>query len=45
MTATCKHGRTGTCAYCLARIEARHFYELMKWRNELRRKGKLPRGS
>ena len=44
MKDTCRHGRVGTCAYCMAKVRADHFYELMRWRAELRRKGKL-RGS
>lgn len=45
MTTTCRHGRIGTCAYCLARISPHDFYEMMRWRAELRRKGKLRRAS
>lgn len=40
MSAACKHGRIGSCAYCLARIPAHHFWEMVRWRNELRRKGR-----
>ncbi|MDP1820437.1 MAG: hypothetical protein Q8K58_11200 [Acidimicrobiales bacterium] len=37
---TCRHGREGTCPYCLAEIPPHHFWEMVRWRNELRRKGK-----
>jgi hypothetical protein len=40
MTATCRHGRTPPCAYCLARIQARHYWEMVRWLNELKRKGR-----
>lgn len=36
----CKHGRTGTCAYCAARISAAHYWEMIRWTAELRRKGR-----
>ena len=40
MTATCRHGRAGTCPYCLAGIRADHFWEMVRFVNELHRKGK-----
>ena len=36
----CPHGRRYPCAYCMARIEARHYWEMVRWLAELRRKGK-----
>lgn len=39
MTA-CRHGRIGSCAYCLCYVKASEFFEMMRWRSELRRKGK-----
>lgn len=39
----CRHGRQGTCAYCLSFVKASDFYEMMRWRVELRRKGKRKR--
>lgn len=36
----CRHGREGTCPYCLCHISPHDFYEMMRWRAELRRKGK-----
>jgi hypothetical protein len=41
----CGHGRPAPCVYCLCRVSPRDFYELMKWRAELRRTGKLRRGT
>lgn len=43
MTA-CRHGRSGMCVYCLCRISPHDFYEMMRFRAELRRPGKRHRG-
>lgn len=40
MTTPCRHRRTGLCVYCLCRVSPFDFYEMMRWRAELRRKGK-----
>lgn len=36
----CRHGRTGSCSYCAARIRADHYWAMLRWQAELRRKGK-----
>lgn len=45
MSATCKHDRTPPCAYCMARVRADHYWEMVRWQVELRRKGKRRRGA
>lgn len=37
---TCRHGREGHCAYCLARIRADEFWEMVRFVNEVHRTGK-----
>ncbi len=36
----CRHGREAPCPYCLCRIPADAYWEMVRWLNELKRKGK-----
>lgn len=36
----CRHGREAPCPYCAARIRPDHYWEMVRWLNELKRKGK-----
>lgn len=36
----CRHGREGTCPYCLARVPADDYWQMVRFLNELHHTGK-----